>query len=171
MRIREAVLSDAPKVTEVYVESWKNTYKGIIPDSYLKTMTAEKRLSQWENNIARHGNHVFIAETADGQIAGLADGSKRESNPFIQSGDLTSIYVAKKYQGKGAGKQLIKALFACFEEMEYFRIFVEVLDDNSSKHFYEQLGAVLYKKSVIEIQGKKLSLLIYEWEDIRHLSF
>ncbi|MGE7593587.1 N-acetyltransferase family protein [Peribacillus frigoritolerans] len=53
----------------------------------------------------------------------------------------------------GIGKKLIKELFFKFEELGFKTIFVEVLEDNKSRYFYEAFGA-------------ELNLLVYEWRDI-----
>ena len=166
MNIREAKLLDAEAIARVYVDSWKSTYKNIIPDSYLDRMTYEKRIPQWINNISRADNYVYVAETDDGEIVGFADGGKRETNKFKNSGDLTSIYICKDYQGQGIGKKLVEKLFAKLKELSYQRIFVEVLDDNKSKFFYEKMGAEFYELTTIEVQGKELGLAIYEWKDV-----
>ncbi len=166
MNIREAKLSDTEAIARVYVDSWKSTYKNIIPDSFLERMTYEKRIPQWINNISRANNYVYVAETNDGEIVGVADGGKRETNQFENSGDLTSIYISKEYQGQGIGKKLVERLFSKFKELGYQRIFVEVLDDNKSKFFYEKMGAEFYGLTTTEVQGKELSLVIYEWKDV-----
>lgn len=166
MNIREAKLSDAEAIARVYVDSWKSTYKNIIPDSFLERMTYEKRIPQWINNISRDDNYVYVAETNDGEIVGVADGGKRETNQFENSGDLTSIYISEEYQGQGIGKKLVERLFSKLKELGYQRIFVEVLDDNKSKLFYEKLGAEFYELTTTEVQGKELNLVIYEWKDV-----
>ncbi|MDQ7862703.1 GNAT family N-acetyltransferase [Peribacillus frigoritolerans] len=45
----------------------------------------------------------------------------------------------------GIGKKLIKELFFKFEELGFKTIFVEVLEDNKSRYFYEAFGAELLK--------------------------
>jgi len=43
MQIRKANLTDAKGVAKVQVDSWKTTYKNIVPDEYLNKMTYESR--------------------------------------------------------------------------------------------------------------------------------
>lgn len=61
---------------------------------------------------------------------------------------------------------MVERLFSKLKELGYQRIFVEVLDDNKSKFFYEKLGAEFYELTTTEVQGKELSLVIYEWKDV-----
>ena len=169
MLIREAKLSDAEGIAKVHVDCWRTTYKNIIPDSYLDSLTYDKRTPLWINNISRTDNNVFVAESNEGEIVGFADGGRRETNDVENSGDLTSIYILEKYQAKGIGNKLVEKLFSTFNELGYNKVFVEVLEDNKSRFFYEKMGAKLYKSTTTEIQGKELNLLIYEWQSLSSL--
>jgi ribosomal protein S18 acetylase RimI-like enzyme len=166
MIIRKAVLTDAAGIARVHVNSWRTTYKGIIPDSFLDNLSYDKRTELWKRNISREGNYVFVAETENKEIIGFADCGKREDNHIANSGDLTAIYLLEEYQGKGIGKGLMKQLFYQFEELGYDRVFVEVLEDNKTSGFYEHYGAALHKTGKIRIAGVELNLLIYEWNDL-----
>lgn len=116
--------------------------------------------------IAREDNYVIVAENNEGHIIGFADTWKRETNVFENSSDLTSIYLLEEYQGKGIGKKLFKELFRHYKKMGYEKIFVEVLEENKTRYFYEYYGAKLVKTVQIKIGGKILNELIYEWDNV-----
>jgi len=166
MKIRKATQADAAGIAKVHVDSWRTTYKGIIPDDFLSKLSYEKRTQSWIQNIAREDNYVLAAENTDGKIIGFADCSTRETNTVPNSSDLTSIYLLEEYQGKGIGKQLLKQIFLHFKSLGYENIFVEVLADNKTRHFYEYYGAKLFNRTQINIGGKVLDELIYEWDNI-----
>ena len=67
---------------------------------------------------------------------------------------------------RGKGKKLLKELFKHFKQLGYEKIFVEVLEDNKARYFYEYYGARLVKTVQIKIGGKILNELIYEWNNI-----
>jgi ribosomal protein S18 acetylase RimI-like enzyme len=169
MNVRRAILSDAKGIAKVHVDSWRTTYKNIIPDDFLKKLSYDQRTELWKRNIFKEGNYVFVAENNQGEIVGFADCGKRETNNIPNSGDLTSIYLLEEYQGRGVGKQLLKQLFHQFEELCFKRVFVEVLDDNNTRYFYEYFGAKLIKTEKIKIGGADLNLLIYEWDNIKEV--
>ncbi|GEN46869.1 GNAT family N-acetyltransferase [Alkalibacillus haloalkaliphilus] len=166
MKIREAKLSDASGIGKVHVNSWRTTYKGIVPDEFLNNLTYEKREKLWINNISAQDQYIIVAENETGQIVGFASGGKRETNVHKNAGDLTSIYILEEFQGQGVGTQLMKDMFAYFKEVGYNTIFVEVLKSNETKFFYEAFGAVHHEAKTITIQEKELDLLIYKWTEI-----
>ncbi|WP_028531148.1 GNAT family N-acetyltransferase [Paenibacillus sp. UNC217MF] len=166
MRIRKATINDAEGIAKVHVDSWRTTYKGIIPDDFLSKLSYKKRTDVWIKNIEKEDNFVVLAENPEGQIVGFADCGKRETNIVPNSGDLTSIYILKEYHGRGLGKELLRQLFLHFKFLGYQNIFVDVLEDNKTRYFYEHYGAKLCDSTQIIIGGKALNELIYEWDNI-----
>jgi ribosomal protein S18 acetylase RimI-like enzyme len=167
MIIRKAKLSDAQGIAKVHVDCWRTTYKNIIPNEFLDNLSYDQRTDLWIRNISNEQNYVFVAENDEGHIIGFADGGKRETNKVNHSGDLTSIYVLQEYQGLGIGRQLVQQLFSKLDKLGYKNIFVEVLEDNKSRLFYESLGAEWLRTEKIKIAGAELNLLVYEWKDIK----
>lgn len=169
MNVRRAVIEDAEGIARVHVDSWRSTYKNIIPNEFLMSLSYEQRTELWDKNITKDGNFVFVAENDNGEIIGFADCGKREKNNIKDSGDLTSIYLLEEYQGQGIGRQLMKRLFQQFEELNYNKVFVEVLDDNKTRFFYEYFGAELLKKEKVKVAGVELALLIYQWDNLKEV--
>ncbi|WP_057914256.1 GNAT family N-acetyltransferase [Peribacillus muralis] len=165
MLIREATVADAQAIATVHVDSWRTTYKNIIPNDFLDKLSYEKRKALWIENISKEGNHIYVKENGDGSIVGFISGGKRATNQVAHSGDVTSIYILEEFQGMGIGKKLLTKLFLKFEELSYHSIFVEVLEGNKSRFFYEAFGAKVIKSENIKIAGAALTLLIYEWND------
>lgn len=166
MYVRKAKEEDAQGIAKVSVDSWRTTYKGIIPDEFLTNLSYDKRTEAWKQNIAKEDNYVVVAENEMGQIIGFADAWKRETNLEENTGDLTSIYLLEEYQGMGIGKKLFKELFLHYNKLGYKKVFVEVLEENKTRYFYENYGAKLVKTVQIKIGGKVLNESIYEWDSI-----
>jgi len=166
MKIRTATIQDAQGIGKVHVDSWRTTYKNIIPDSFLDKLSYEQREKLWERNINREDNYVLVAENEIREIVGFAVASTRETNVERNSSDLTSIYLLEEYQGKRIGKLLLNELFMYFKQKRYQSIFVEVLAENKTRFFYEYYGAEYVKTVQINIGGKVLEEYVYVWNDI-----
>ncbi len=166
MLIREATMADAEGIAIVHVDCWRTTYKDIMPSDFLDNLSYGQRKELWKNNISNDENYVYVAENNEGKIVGFISGGKREKNKVEASGDLTAIYILENFQTMGLGKKLIKELFFNFDELGFKTIFVEVLEDNKSRYFYEAFGAELLKAEKIKMAGSDLNLLVYEWKDI-----
>ncbi|MEY9979826.1 N-acetyltransferase family protein [Lysinibacillus sp. RC79] len=170
MKIRKANIEDAIGIGKVHVDSWRTTYKGILPDDFLNNLSYEQRTELWKKNISDATNYVLVAENEQGEIIGFATGGKRKTNSVPNATDLTSIYLLEEYQGMGIGKQLLKEVFAYFKQKGYEKVFVEVLAENKTRDFYEYYGAQYVNNIEIKIGGKIVEELIYVWNDVNKVT-
>lgn len=146
MKIRKAILEDAPYIAKVHVDSWRTTYKDIFPDEFLKSLSYEQREQLWERNITEHS--VFVAKNNDGEIVGFSTGGKERGGKYDgYDGEIYAIYIFKDYQGKGIGRKLVQSVVEELVQEGINSMLVWVLEDNYSKYFYESLGG---KNEVID---------------------
>lgn len=164
MNIRRAKLEDAIGIAKVHVDSWRTTYRGIVKDEFLEELSYSSREKLWVSLIEKKDILILVAETIDGQIVGFASTNKFEDNLVENSIDLTALYLLEAYQGQGIGGQLMNHLFDYYKENGYTKVFVEVLKENKTKHFYEAYGAKHVKDVTIQIGGADLVESIYMWE-------
>lgn len=80
MMIRKARSEDAKGIAKVHIDSWRTTYRGIVPDTYLKALHYEEKEEIWKRAILT--GSVFIAENEEGQIVGFANGGKERSGQY-----------------------------------------------------------------------------------------
>lgn len=159
-------MADKECIAKVHVDSWRTTYEGIIPDDFLANLSYEQFSAIWKKNLKRADKFIIVVENAKGEIVGFADSRKSEWNTEENAVELTSIYLLEIYQGKGLGKLLLKELFTHYKEQGYTKVFVEVLEDNKTRYFYEYYGAEFVKTVQIKIGGKALNETIYSWSSV-----
>lgn len=165
MKIRKAVLADAKGIAKVHVDSWRSTYKKIIPEDVLQRMSYSEREARWIQLIPKH--LVFVAENREGKIIGFASGGKERSGNYPEfDGELYAIYLLKQFQGQGVGKALVQQITESLKEMGSRSMLVLVLAENQSRYFYESLGAKLIGTEQETIAGMKFTELVYGWERI-----
>lgn len=166
MITRHATMEDAAGIAKVHVDTWHTTYSGILPQSVLDNLSYAKRTELWESNIANENNVIFVSENCKGEITGFVVGATRETNLEPGASDLTSIYLLEECQGKGVGKQLLKVMMQSFKERGFQKIYVDVLSENNTRHFYEYYGAEYVKTVQLNWDGTIIDEDIYVWKDI-----
>lgn len=168
MKIRRAKIHDAWGVAKVQVDTWKSTYAGIVPESYLKEMTYENRTEKWSKIIER--GMVFVAENEHGEIAGFSSGGpKRSDESAHYTAELYAIYIREQNQREGLGRKLMAPVVKELLGRGMSSMVVAVLAENPFRHFYEALGAKHIDEMKIDISGKVLEEWIYGWTDISYL--
>lgn len=165
MLIRKAKLEDAKDIAKVHVDSWRTTYKGIVSDSFLESLSYEQREKMWRSGI--EANQVYIAEDGEDQIVGFATGGKERTGKYdAYQGELYAIYLLEEAQGKGIGRQLVQSVVNNLKGKQLNSMLIWVLAENPACLFYEKLGGKKVDTEEIEMDGKKLDEVAYGWREL-----
>lgn len=143
--IRQAKPSDAPSIAAVHVQSWRETYQGLMPDAVIASRTLDGRTRLWttlleEDNAQRN---VWVADD-QGQIVGFVSGGPCREAPWNGTfpGELYALYLLRSHQGGGLGRALFETCDTWLRAQEGLYPYVLwVLEGNErSLGFYTHLG-------------------------------
>jgi L-amino acid N-acyltransferase YncA len=166
--IREARIEDAPGMAKVHVESWRTTYVGIVPDSYLANLSYARRETFWRDILSAvsANGYPFVAVNDAGEIVGFVfGGPQRNGDPAYQA-ELYSIYLLQEYQGQGIGRQLTRRLVEAFLQAGICSMLLWVFADNPARRFYEVLGGQYLRVEQADFGGVMVDEVAYGWPDI-----
>jgi L-amino acid N-acyltransferase YncA len=165
-RIRRAGITDAPAVAEIYVETWRDAYPGMLPDRVLLGMSHDHQRRSWQHSICDQGQTVLLAEDASGRIVGFGScgATRHPSLPF--SGEIYTLYVSPDHQRTGVGSLLLAALLRDLVRRGHRTAMVWALADNPSRFFYEAMGGALVAESVEPLWGRRVRQRGYGWRDL-----
>jgi len=170
--IRSAEVEDADAIARVHVTSWRETYRGLMPDDVLDSLSIERRSEQWKNTLADPTDayhHMFVAEAKRG-IVGFANFGKERENDEIYRGELFAIYILREFQGRGLGRDLVEEVANGLLELGVLSMLVWVLSDNPARKFYERLGGVYLREKTITIGNVNLPETAYGWSKLPPLA-
>jgi L-amino acid N-acyltransferase YncA len=106
MNIRPAIESDARTVASVHVHTWQSAYRGIVPDSYLNSLSIDRRESFWRIALQKGMPELWVAET-DSQVIGWSSfGASRDEDAKAHTGELEALYLLPQYWQTGTGRAL-----------------------------------------------------------------
>ncbi len=160
LTVRRARGLDAPALARVQVDSWRESYRGIIPQAYLDGLSYDAHERQWRRTLGARG-WGFLA-IWQGQIVGLASGGRCRSVKGF-SGELYVLYLLRAYQGRGIGRALFDAVHHELARRGHGDILVWVLADNPARGFYERLGGEPAGEASCVIGGARLREVAYGW--------
>jgi ribosomal protein S18 acetylase RimI-like enzyme len=172
MLIRDALQTDAAGIARVHVNSWRTTYRGIVPDQFLDSLSLERREQYWHDLLSDPVNKDInlVADVPPVGVVGFASAGKERTGEFPYQGELYAIYILKAYQGRGVGRQLVEAIVLRLQEQGLISMMVWVLKDNLFRAFYEALGGQEIGEQDIKIGEATLVEVAYGWKDIRSLT-
>lgn len=109
--VRPAELGDVPGLARVHVESWRETYRGQVPDEVLDDPSfIERRERFWTAVITddRPGvNRRAAAAILDGKVVGAALASTPTDDDATWPQQLYVLYTYAAVHGRGAGAALL----------------------------------------------------------------
>ncbi len=166
--IRPAKVDDAPGIARVQIDTWRTTYKGIVPDEHLANLNYEHCQAKWIEHLSnpQDKTHVFVAEIQSGEIVGFA--SCRPLREPVESfdGELYILYILKSFQVMGLGRALLKKIAHDLANRNCHSMVLWVLKENPACRFYERLGGRFIAEKWIEIGRKQLLDVAYVWPDL-----
>jgi ribosomal protein S18 acetylase RimI-like enzyme len=132
LKIRDAGINDAQGIATVHIKMWQEAYKGQVPDSFLDSMSIEKRTEIWKKELENpyKGTHAFVADI-DGTVVGwVTGGVNRDKDVTKETGELYGIYILPGHTGQGIGSELMTRLLGTLKKDGYKKSTLWVLDTN-----------------------------------------
>ena len=116
MTIRQATIEDADATARVQVQSWLETYRGIVPDGYLQSLTdtLSQRQQRHRDKIAANDSIQLVGCNDEGNVVGwLAAGNARAERPRSMgyTGEIYAIYLVKSAWRQGLGRAMMREAF------------------------------------------------------------
>jgi len=165
--IRRAGIDDAPAIASVHVASWRSTYRTLLPDDFLASLSESAYADRWLRFIDDKSNLVYVIEDesqAGAGVVGFASGGRERAGETGYSGELYAIYVLDAFQRRGFGSQLVGSVVAGLREMGIDDMIMWVLRDNRpARDFYERLGGTYVRAQPITIGSVTLEEVSYGW--------
>jgi ribosomal protein S18 acetylase RimI-like enzyme len=159
--IRKARLADARPLAQVFSESWRHAYRGIIPHLHLDTMI-RRRGSEWWANAIRSGESILVLDVA-GSVGGYATSGVARTRGH-GDGEVYELYLATTYQGIGLGEHLFEACRHRLEMRRLNGLIVWALVDNTPAiDFYWRRGGRPVARIYDRIGGAKLEKIALSW--------
>ncbi len=140
IRVRAAGPGDVTGMARVHVESWRQSYRGLMPDEVLDDPELPaRRVGMWGAVLGDQrfrDRRVAVAEI-EGEIVGIAMSGPAEEGASAPR-QLFVLYLLAAHHGSGAGGELLDAVVGSDEDVQLW-----VADPNPrAQAFYRRRGFV-----------------------------
>ena len=167
LQIRQARQDDAADVAQVYIDSWHDTYPGVLPSALLRAMTPRGQTARWLAAIkAQSRETVLVAETQQYGIVGMASmGPSRDLNLGFD-GEVYTLYVDPAFYGMGVGRALLKGGFRCLRADGLSSCVIWAHALNNARFFYEAMGGRLIAERTTRLMGEACPETAFGWSTL-----
>jgi len=172
IEIRPATTADARAIAQVRIDSWRTTYRGLIPDAYLDGMELDASVAIWDRVLgAATTTAVVFVATRDGEVVGFAAGNALKEPKHGADAELTAVYLRRDVQRAGIGHRLVGAVVDAMRTRGATAMVVWTIAGNKgARAFYEQLGGDLVVEQPFAWDGMDLVEAGYVWRDLPALA-
>ena len=170
--VRRATAADAPGIARVRIDSWRTTYRGMIPDAYLDGMQVEASTASWDRVLTAGPNttSVFVAQRGD-EIVGFACGTPLKEPKHGLDAELAAVYLRREFQRAGIGRQLVGAVVDAQRAHGATGLLTWVIAGNkAARAFYERLDGELLVEQPFQWDGMDLVEAGYGWRNLPALA-
>jgi len=172
MPIRPAESRDAAQIAQVHVQAWRETYRGIMPDSLLDGLSVEQREAAWSARLNDMGERQFIAVAVDhtGDVVGFAGCGPARLAELGTDGEIYAINILERGKRQRAGSALMFATAEHLDSNGFSQVGLWVIEQNlRARAFYERLGGTRGVIHPSSFGGTVLTEHAYVWPRISDL--
>jgi len=155
--IRDATVNDIEEVAKLHVDSWYETYAGIISRDHLENMknNLSERTERMKNEFDLR--HMIVA-VSDNEIVGFSEFvlSNEFSEDLEIDCELCGLYIKNGYKNMGFGSKIFEYITEFFKENGKRKMGVWCLKENvPAISFYRKKGGKLSKEKTCTIARRE----------------
>lgn len=166
LRMRNARAADAAAIASLHLSSWRDAYRGILPDGFLDGPLEAILQHRWDEALAgRLRAGAVVLATAGGDLAGFVAAWREGSNCHVDN-----LHVLPGARGAGIGRALLGHAAARLQAQgcRTADLFCFALNTGALR-FYRELGAAIGPEQEGDVFGQTVLERRCAWADIGHL--
>jgi L-amino acid N-acyltransferase YncA len=165
--IRKARPADAEGVARIYVESWRDTYPGILPARLLTSMTIAGQTARWRSAISIAAREsVLVAEDARGNVFGMTSLGRSRDTGLGFDAEIYTLYVHPYVTERGVGRALLAGAFMALAHKGHGSCMIWAHARNPARFFYEAMGGTLVAERSTAMMGEPVPEVAYGWDSL-----
>jgi ribosomal protein S18 acetylase RimI-like enzyme len=167
LHVRTARPEDAANLARIYIESWHDTYAGIISHALLSAMSLKGHTVRWRATIRaaeRSGGAVLVAEDARQGVIGLCSLGPARDRGLGFEGEVYTLYVDPAFLGRGAGRALLGGAFDALKERKLRSCLIWAHARNNACFFYEAMGGQRIATRTTRLMGELTPEVAFGWK-------
>ncbi|HOO74811.1 MAG TPA: GNAT family N-acetyltransferase [Tepiditoga sp.] len=162
IKIRKAEKKDLESISEIYINSWFESYSNFISEENLKNsdfLKKENIINSYRNWIFFEGNICFVAEKENNIIGYVYGGDEEEYDS-----EIYNLFVKKDFQRQKIGSELLLHTADYFKKKQYEDVVIWAFKKSDSCRFYEKLGGKVMEETFQKIGSQKEEINVYYWD-------
>jgi len=169
--VRPAKVSDADAVGVLHVQTWRETYAGLMPAELLDSLSPVRRAEMWRGMLARGARGLFVGEESQAVVGFGICGPQRTKSLPNYPGEIYAINILRRAQGRTLGSRLMRAMARDLISRRLAPATPLVLGQNiRARQFYQRHGGRMIGEVPTNFGGIWLTEQVFAWDDLSALA-
>ncbi|MCB1491781.1 MAG: GNAT family N-acetyltransferase [Rhodobiaceae bacterium] len=171
--IRTATIGDAADIAAIHVQSWRETYDGLVPPAMLARLDVDQRTRFWTHHltdIEDGGPAAVFVAMRDGAAAGFVAVCGQRTDTLAErgfDGEIAALYVLRSAQRHGLGRALFARATDHLRQHGFAAASLWVLTTNTpARAFYEAMGGRVMAEREDVREDAVLAEVAYGWDSL-----
>lgn len=104
--------SDVPRVAEVHVQAWREAYRGLMPEPFLRELSVDSHVQTWTEVLASPapGSRHVVGMRPDGLVVAIGSAGPSRDDLADPALELYMLNVLAAHDGTGLADAMMEAL-------------------------------------------------------------
>jgi len=165
--IRPARDSDRDAIAAIHTESWRDTYRDVLPDDLLDGALGNIMVDRWKTQEIADRDVVLVAQADDGEILGFAATWVEEQG----RGYIDNLHVRSSARSQGLGRAMLRETALRLLHHGVPSGYLHVVASNKrARSLYMRLGGELGPVEDKNLYGTIVPNQRIDWSDLSILA-
>ena len=140
LTFRDATAEDAGLISHIFSTSWRKTYRGIIPEDYLRRLPDDYWVPSMRSWLGSGQLYGLIALEDKRPVGCVIYGRGRDAD-HADWGEIVSLYTLPECMRRGVGGALLNEALRLLREDGHERVYLWAIEGNAiADAFYRKHG-------------------------------
>ena len=165
--IRQATQGDAAAIAGAQLDSWRSSYRGILPDAVLEKLDIARWIDSRRRIADDRGLLQLVAyDLTHGDIVGFCDAGPARRG-VAMAGEIYALYLVQHAKRHGLGSELLDHAISWLRAHDRRSMIIWVLENNHhARRFYEARGGELGGTFQSHVHGFPVLERSYVWRSL-----
>lgn len=107
VHVRPAGPDDAPAVALIHHRGWTESYRGLVPDAYLDSLSYDAALARWTSAFVDGSPESVLVAEIGAEVVGFVGVGPTTDPDATRAGEVWDLWVHDAYRSQGVGGLLL----------------------------------------------------------------
>lgn len=163
--VRPATPADALAVADIHHRGWTESYRGLLPDTYLDTLDHDACVRRWTSAMYDGTPVQVLVADVDGRVAGFVSAGPSADADASAAGEIWDLWVDERHRSVGVGRLLLDAALDRLAAQHRAALVWVLAANTRGRTFYARAGAVQDGLTrTTPVQGGVMTDVRYLWD-------